>query len=547
MGSDILTGTGGVLTNVSDYVRGNTQLKVGNNINMVKRGILTNKFSGWTRQRAGVFNAGAAFREFAVFTDGTGSRTLCFQVGDKLYSYDGAVETSMDGTALDTTRPPCIRMFAPYNSGSPIMVLCNGINQPRKYTGTGAAVGAPLQLDNGTGAANYPVATVAPLPVRSYSKPKFCEPFLDRMVLTGFDVTTTQFDVLFTNSGTLEKCTQAATPAATDGGAFQVNPALGPITALKAFKLSNDTNDQVLLIGQANGVSVITGKDATNFKMFTLTAEYGIPSNRALIQMQNDLWFLASDGLRKFSQLAANANLINSSLTFPVQDIINRINPGAVQFAHIAHMRKYQELVLWLPLDADTTCKNALVFNYNNEDSTQEQITPIIFTKDGTSVGASIIHNNVYYGGGYDGLLQLHYSGNLYDALPVQWEIFMSMIKPDQFEQTLSLEKVVHITEGGFQKFLCNAYLYNKIGNTLLRTIADPNNFEITADPSGGTILDAWRLGVDAFPDSGVTYHDATPQAVGVLAELQLRGTQQDHVIEWVGTYYRTKSGGLNA
>jgi hypothetical protein len=543
-----LTGSGGVQTNVSDYLRGPDKLKIGNNINMVKRGILTNKYAGWTRQRATAFNGGTAFLEFAVFSDASGGRTLCFQVGDKLYSYDGAVETSMDGTALGTTNPPCIRMFAPYSSGAPLMIYCNGSNEPRKYANTGAGVGAALQLDNGTGAANYPVTLQSPLPARSYSKPKFCEPFRDRLILAGFDGSTTAYDVLFTNSGFAEKCNQAgATPVATDGGVFQVNPALGPITALKAFKLSNESNDQVLLVGQAQGVSIIIGRDGTDFKLFTLTTEYGIPSNRCLVQMQNDLWFLATDGLRRFTSLASNANLVNATMTFDIQDLMNRILSTSAQWAHMSHMRKYQELVLWIPIDANTQNENAIVINYNN-DAPPEQINPIYFTKSGTEVAASIVFKDVFYGGGYTGLLQTHYSGNLYDTAPVEWEILMSIIKPENPEHKLDLQRVIHITDGDEQKFLCNVYGYEWLGNTLRRIQCLPYDHLINEPAPSGTVLGSWVLGSGALPASGVTYHAYEPQAGGLaLAELQLKGNDASHVIEWVGSSYRIKSGGFNA
>jgi hypothetical protein len=540
----MLSGADGVQTNISDFLRPGSALKVADNVNMVKRGIITSRYNGWTRQRAGAFNSGAQFLDFAVFTDATGARTLCFQVGSKLYSYDGATETAMQ-SGLSTTNPPCIRMFAPYASGTPTMILANGVDQPYKFTSTGAASGVAMQLNGG----NYPQSLSAPLPVRSYSKPQFFEPFNDRLAIAGF-TGASAFDVLLTNAGTAETCTQSTPLVATDGGVFQVNPALGPITGMKAFKLSNADNTQVLLVAQAQGVSIIVGSNATDFQMRTLTAEYGIPSNRCWVQVMNDLWFLATDGIRRFSTLVQNANLLNASMSFIIQDIISALSSGSAQWACMAHHRIYQEVVLWCPVSGSSINNQGIVLNYNNDKAGDPtQVNPIFFTKSGTTVSALLDYKNTLYGGGYDGLLQVHYSGNLYDTAPVSWEIRTALVKPKDYENSCYLEKALVLTEGLGQQFLANAFTYAQLGNTLQRNQMNPVDFLIRegVSSSGLTILNSWTLGTSAFEDSIPRRHVFQPQGHGAYWELQLKGNQADHVIDWLGIEYRIKEGGPNA
>jgi hypothetical protein len=537
----MLSGSGGVVSNIATAKRPLNALKVGNNINMIVRDVLTNRYAGWTRQRATAFNAGTAFQDFAVFTSITGTETLCFQCGNRFYSYDGATETDMAGANLSTTNPPCIRMFAPYADGLPSMIYANGVDQPKKFPNTGAASMALLQLNGG----NYPQTLAAPLPARSYSKPKFVEPFLDRMVITGFDVSGTTFDIMVTNAGTSETCTQTgAGIVATDGGIFTANPDLGPITGIHSHSLSNQDNKQVVLVAQSKGVSLIRGEDALTFKMYTLTAEYGIPSNRCWVQMQNDLWFLASDGIRRFSSLLENANLLNAAMSKPIQDILNRITISSANRAHMTHHSTVQEVVLWFPIDAGTTNAHAVVINYNTGGQ-PETIDPIFFTKDGTSVACAIDFQNVMYGGGYTGLLQTHYSGNLYDTTPVQWQILHAQVASDNKEEQVRIERCTIETDGGAQKFLANAYGYEKVGNSSVRTQMPPYDFEVLGDSPGGTVLDSWTLGVDALPEDGPKTHSYEPQNVAVKWEIEYKGNAADHFIDYVETQCRISTTNL--
>lgn len=540
-----LTGEMGVITNIADPLRPQNWLRGGNNVNVIRSHLLTSRYNGWLEQREDVFNSGGEFKDFSIFVDTDGDRTLLFQVGDELQSYDLVAQTeTVIASGLDSSRPPCMRMFQPYADAEGYMIYCNGVDEPQKVTGTGVGDITDLQLDPGSGAVNYPVTLEAPLPAVVLSKPKFVEPFLDRVVLTGFDGNAA-FLVALTNSTEAEVLTQSAPLVATDGGLFQVDPQLGAITAAKAFKLSNQDNEQVVLIGQTHGVSILIGHDAEDFQLFTLTSEFGIPSNRAFIQIGGEIYFLADDGIRRFSTLVANANLINFTMSYPVQDLVQRFNDGALKEAHAVHHRGYQEIQFWYPSDSDTQCKNALVFSYNTDPiNPQPAPNPAIFTKTDTSVACSIYFDKTFYGGGYDGILQKHHAANTYNGTPINWSIDLAQAQPETFGALCELSRARVVMVGGDQKFLIQAAYYARTGFTdeggfiVKRLIAKPEDKELISSSGGGTVLDSWRLGIDSFPGEHMRYCDFRPVGKGIAWEISLRGTQADHQIDFLGLDY---------
>lgn len=535
-----LTGEMGVITNIADPLRPGNFLRGALNVNMIRSKLLTSRYNGWTKQRASAFNGGGTFLDFSVFVGATGARTLVFQCGDDIYSYDLVTTTETEitnATNLDTTRPPCMRMFQPDAATALYMVYCNGVDQPLKITGITAGAYALLQLNGG----NYPQTLSAPLPAKLLSKPKFCEPFLDRMVYAGFTGDGV-FDIMITNSGDAQACTQSAPLLATDGGLFQVDPQLGPITGLKAFKLTNEANDQVVLICQSHGVSVLIGKDAEDFQVFTLTQEYGIPSNRAFVQLGSDIYFLADDGIRQFSTLVSNANLINTALTYRVQDLVQRFNDGALQWAHAVHHRGYQEIQFWYPNDSDTQCKNALVFSYNTDPLTPAPTPQVaIFPRDGTSVASSIYFDKTFYGGGYDGLLQKHHDGNTYNGAVINWSIDLAQMQPATLGALAELARARILMVGGDQKFLVESFYYAVMGDkSIKRKQAQPESALISSPSGGGTVLDTWRLGIDSFPGEHLRFADYRPSGgKGIAWELSFRGNDSSHQIDFLGVDYK--------
>lgn len=523
---------GGLATYLSDLRRPTNKAKVLNNFNQIKAGVFTTRMRGWERVREDVFNAGAAFRGFAEFTLAVdGSNNLLFQVGDKLYSYDFGTETETEiANSLDPDAIPTIQMFQPYASGPSFGVYTNGVDEPLKIEDLSTS--SALELNG----APYPTALATPV-TKTYSKPKFTVPFLDRLVIFGFDGDETRHDILITNSGEAETVSQATPALATDGDVQQISPALGNPTGGVSFRLSNAEMNQIVLIACERGVCMLSGTDATNFSIVELTKEYGIPSNHTWIPLYNDMWFLTTKGWSNFSTLATNSALVNDMLSREIQDIVARINPAHAHKAHAFHHKGYQDVVVWFPLDSNTECSDAIIANYNNDMTQRGNPVPQWFTKSGTTVTASIYFEGVAYGGGEDGIFQKHYTGTKYDTEPVPFELRTALLGSQNPLRSLNVEQIGVVCEGGSQKFLINAFIYERnVAENLVLTQAEPADFEMTADDTGSiTILDSWVADVSTFPSDQpkvLKYYNFTGACD--FAEFQIKGETEDSNIDFV-------------
>lgn len=534
----MVTATEGLVSNVSDLLRGPNQAKVLNNVRQLKRGVFTTSQSGWVKiPGPNDPTDDQVVSEFAIFNDIFGASYLLVQIYDTLYQTDLETYTPVDGASdlLNTAVAACFRMFSPYAGGSPVMVVTSRYNDPL-YLNTPTTANAL--------AINGDDTTASPLPEKTYKKPRWNEPFLDRMAYSGFyeDNADTSQDVLLTNAGAFDVVTQSTPIVATDGGIFTIPASLGRITALKTLKLTNQTNDQVLIVGCAKGVAMITGTDAGTFQMRILTDEYGIPSNRAIVVIQNDLFFLATDGIRRFSGLANNATLLNATMTFDQSDIIRRINPAAAFQAFANHHRLTQEVEFWFPLDENIKCNSCLLMNYNTNSSSYESVEPIWMTRDGTQVASMIEYNNIEYGGDYSGFIQQHHSGNLYDESPVPFTIVTAFMSPGDAMYDMQIDHMLIITEGESQQFTASAHFYQDMagGRAIQRTLASPNGQVLTAPVDAGTILGSWQLGLSAFsPGPGVKLLPFRPSGKGRWWELTIEGNKSDDAIDFIGVEYK--------
>lgn len=544
-----LTCVDGVYSNIADPYRPESALKVGNNINQYPRNVWTNAISGWSKQSAAAFNSGAECYGFSTFVDLDGVQYLLCQWGDKLYHYDlntataTAIKTGLSlNTALPLKAIPCMRMYVPYAANDPYMIYTNGVETLKIVRTAGAFAVTNFQQN----AANFgTVALGANLAAKTTAKPRFNEPFLDRMVFAGFEGQAA-FDVLLTNSGDATIATQAAPILATDAGLFQLEPQLGRVTAVRRFKLSNTSNDQIVIIGQQRGVSIITGNDATDLKCITVTDEYGIPSNNCFVQIGSNVWFLASDGVRKFKTLVENANLINQSITYPVQDLAYRFNETQLYKAHAVHHKLYQEVQFWFPVDSDTVPSNAFLLSYNN-DSDPADLKAQIFTKDGTTCLASIYFDKVFYGGNESGFLQKWHTGNLYDTMPVTSDMVFADLSNGNTD--IGLQKLTIKTYGGGQKFIANAsYLARGYDDsqqlTMFKYDCEPADYQLESSVDGGTVLGSWSLGNSAMPSEHMREHDYYPIVAGARSiQPSLRCNASDHRLDFMSADYTLEIG----
>jgi len=404
---------------------------------------------------------------------------------------------------------------------------------------------------------------------KTYSKPKYCTYFNNRMAYFGFDPTTNAaLDVLISNQGTAENFTTSPTLLATDAVAFTI-PGLGLPTGITAFRLTNTNNQEVLVLGYQRGIAVVMGNgvtsDATTYQADILTAEYGLMSNRTFNQIQNDLYFLSTNGVRNFSNLTVNANLLNSNLTFQMQDFISSITTTPIAGSNVlynsqafaVHHRATLEVQFWVPLSVDGTGganfqnQHAIIMNYNTATPVPQQITPIFSTKSNTSVSCGIEFQGVMYGGGYDGFLQKHYTGNTYNGGAIGGNIGLALVSGPSPQQNIELRQGLVITEGGNQNFNVLTYFYTKqVDGTMLRTPSPEEVQTLIAEVGGLTILGSvqfidWTLGFSSFPANHIKqlYFEASGE--GPYMEFNLSTNGIDQSLDFGGLAYTITTGGL--
>lgn len=520
---DVITPSRGLYSNTTDLLRDKDSAKILNNLQQLQRGIWTSRGIGYAKERAGVFNSGATFLEFAQHTTTAGVNRLVFQVGAKVYSYDTSTHTETEiKNSLSTSAIPCIRSFNPSN-----MLYTNGDINPLKWDGNPAST-----MSNLTG---WPVTIGS----TSYSKPRYCEVFANRAVFAGFD--SNPFTVVLSNQNDPTNYTIAG--VATDAGAFDVPSQLGKITGMRALRLSNDNNDQVLIIGCERGMALVTGYSGTTFAMKDLTREYGLASNRSWIQLQNDLLFWSTDGLRRFSQLVTNANLINASLTFNLQDLVNRIPSSKFDKIFAVHHPATQEVQFWLPVDSDTNPSHAVILNYNTRDPSSdsyEQLNPIFSTKDGLTITAGLEYAGTMYCGTSDGYLQTHYNGDTYDGTTISWDFMTPLISSNSPTQSASLRKFVIITDGPAQQFQATAYTVDTLANGASE-YKQRDSRSLSVASSSITKVGTWASGTTtSYPH----LIDFTSKGNGRYWALRLSGSNSGDHISLVGVQSILTVGG---
>lgn len=522
------TPTRGVVTNVSDLLRTEDSARVLNNLQMLRQGVWTSRGIGWQKQRASAFNSGAEFKDFSVQSTTTGDNLL-FQVGGKVYIYDIATSTETElysGTA--PTNPYCIRAYSPT-----MVIFCDGDGniEPKAWDGNTA--------NDFVDFSGYPWP--ASVGARTFTKPKLCEPLGDRMVFGGFaDYPNT---VLISYKGTPNRFYTSSPLAASDAGYLEVPAALGPIVGLRTLKIDSSSPETVVLVGCTRGFALVTGNSALNYAAIELTREFGLASNRTWVQLNNDLYFLATDGIRKFSSLSQSSTLGNQAVSFSISNLVTRINKTQAHRAWAVHHPATQEVQWWYPIDSGTQCDHGVVMNYNTKTASELQgrdIEVIWSSRDGTAIACGVDFNGVMYGGSYDGFLQQHYSGDTYGGSAINWQFVGPLVGANNPAQAANARRWVILLDGPTQKFDATAYTLTTFSDGSTGwVVSDTANLQMTA--SSVSAIDTWGSGTTTtYPK----FLDFRPKGNGRFWTLKLSGDATDEHISLVGVLYQIGLGG---
>ena len=486
---------------------------------------------GWTAQRTKTFNSGAPILEMATHWTTAGTPIYIHQAGSQVQSYDpatpGATESNLH-TALSATAVPCMRSYSPN-----YFIYTNGVETPQMYNASTTTWGT---------LPGWPVTYAS----NSYNQPKLCENFNGRLVFANFTGYPNVVIIGDLNSpGTITIPTGTVSPA--NGAIFFIPSQFGPITWLKAARVSVSTNQQVLLVGCQNGFAFITGTDATNFQQVTsYSGKWGVPSNRAWFALDDNLYCLCTDGIRQFNTNTTYSNLIGSCMSYPVHPLITGMNLDYASSAFCLDNPNALEVTFYYPSGTATTNTTGVIFNYGDIGSglirVTQKVFPISYVPTAPACGQ--YYRGKFYGGGYDGTLQTLYSGNYFGVLPAQYSILSPLFVANTPVEEMSCRGMWIMTQG--YPAAINASGYANVGRASTGGVrlTKVARQVLNVGAPGTTILGSWTLGQSYFPASA---YDITPfnmRCAGKGFQLALSGSTASGDLNFIGAFALFEGGG---
>lgn len=392
----------------------------------------------------------------------------------------------------------------------------------------------------------------------TYTKPSLCAPFQGRMAYAGFANSGASGNavsnvVLISSLGDAEAFIQSTPSRATDAWSIPLPSALGLPTALVSFRPLTNNSSELLIVGCQKGMCIISGTDASSFNLQIQSTQFGVPSNRAFVQLDNTLLFLATDGLRQYNGANNITNLITESASLDFYDEFVKVDRSQWAVSHAVHHRDTQEVWFWVPyLGPDGTTasgdngkpQHAFVLNYNTLDG-----QPIWYLVDNTVCMASVEFNHTFYGGNDVGAVQKWYGVDHYDdasgagtpadIIPGS-TITLAALGVGNPAQFCSINNVVVGTGSGNQKFLINAATYEIMDDGSTRKQAQqPFNYTLLSKQVGETVLGSvsgpeWTLNTSAFPSNHSSFISGyVPQGHGRLWEFELTCNDSSHNLDF--------------
>lgn len=523
LSSSVLSPTQGLSTNTADLLRDSSHARVLNNLHMLKRGVWSSRGTGISKSNPSAFNSGASVLEISPWVDTT-QDFLLFQCGDTIYKYQISTQAS---TALltgqSTANQPCIRSY-----GTASTYYVNGTNAgPYVWDGVSGTM---------TAVAGWPTTVVG----RTFQKPLYSEEFLGRQAFSGF--TDYPSAVLLTQANSYESMTTSSSPVATDAGWLDMPGALGPVTGLRALRTTNDST--VLIVACQRGVAVISGTDSTNFAAKELTRQFGIPSNRTWFQVQNDLYFLANDGVRRFTT-SSLAGLLNTQKGYLIQDLLNGLDRSKLGQAFSVYNSPKREAQIWVCNQGDSSPSHAIVLNFDTQDpndsSSEYDTDPIYSTMDGVTLLSGTYLNGVSFVGTADGYLKQLFTGDDFDGTPIAWSYVSPLIPANSPAQGSSNKKWVIMTEGSDQAFTAEAYTVQIQGNGATKLQLNDTRVLASAGISSNNI-GTWQSGTSTNYPKLINFDS---RGSGRFWTIRLRGVNAGDHIDLTGIQTILTVGGL--
>ncbi len=489
---------------------------------------------GWSAVRATPFGNGPILEQ-AVHWTTTGAQLYVHQAGTMVQTYDPTTPTTSETTIFTASVQslPCMRSFSPN-----FFLYVNGHDTPQVWTGSGSMT--PMSM--------WPI-TPSGGPV--YNQPSIVETFNNRAVYAGFP--NDPYGVLISDFGNPNSCT-LNNPSSNPlyGGIYDVPSQLGPVTSLKAVQMSLSSNQQLLFVGCQNGFAIITGTGFGSFSMVPVQYnKWGMLSNRAWFVIDGTAYGLCTDGIRPFPTNAYISNLISNVLTYPVHPIITGLGTLNGASAFCLDNPSQLEVVFYACSGSDSQNRTGLILNYGDLASSglirfSTKVFPAIPT-GGTpySPACGVLYKGNYYAGGWDGLLQQHYTSNLFNGVGINYLIGSPLFQAPTPAQEASSRGFWILSQGNTTQFnaLCYGWVPQANGLRLNRTLllSTPVSF----NTNGTTALGVnFTLGSATF--GGIQYEitPVNPAGAARAWEFQMAGNTSQGDLNLIGVFNAGIAGG---
>lgn len=466
---------GGIDTMVGDLLRDPQHAKTINNLQMTKPGIWTSRGIGWSAFGAAtndaIYGMGDGY-------DPNGAEVLTAMVNSQWRAIDSAgVHTLLlAGLATNPSSEACIR------SMNGTVILTNGAQNPKQWT-NGVSVGA---------LAGWPPTLAG----ATFNTPLYCECFANRMAFAGFAAQ--PYTVIFSAYGNPAAYTISAPAVDTDAGAITVPAQLGKITGLYCMRIGTSASQVVLIVGCAHGIAMITGTGAFSFAQQEITRQFGVISDFTWVQLQNNVYFLATDGIRALASNSGLGGISTLPASYRVTNLFDRIRTSHQGLSFAVDNPDTREVQFWFPIDSNISCKNAVVMNYSNGDDPSK----VFFSTKSTTAGNGFLcgcqaYNKILFGS--DGVFAgpsflQQYSGDSYNGTAIVWDWVGPLVGANNLAQNASAKKFLIACDGPTQKFTASAYTLNQNSDGTTRwTLQGSRNLSVTAQSY--TDLSTWASG----------------------------------------------------
>lgn len=177
----------------------------------------------------------------------------------------------------------------------------------------------------------------------------------------------------------------------------------------------------VLLIFKEQSIYILTGSsgDPNSEECFSLTpmnASIGAVSNKSIIQVGNDLYFLSDKGVYTLQGVQSYGDLNVSNISFKIQSLIDGLNKSGL-FKSFA-INDYEENRIWFFLPDGSSVENnlILIYDYNLKAWTKRSGFSALCGHIFKDLSSSSIK---FYTGSYDGFICHQKQGDSYADRPI--------------------------------------------------------------------------------------------------------------------------------